>query len=195
MWPDGQGREILFVTSQPDGSRRIALIDPSTGSERTLDARTILEGNDEEIVDARWSPDGKLIALEVKGDEAGLSYVWNPATGEVRALNFQELAGSRSPRWDPSGEWLYFIPGLLTLDKPEEGLYAFRVSDAGIYKMLPGVFVAEGIVVTREQLLGVSVVGSDQGPQLFAASLGELKRQGIQVAHWDRQQGLFVSNK
>jgi len=160
-----------------------------------LDAEKVLEGTDEEIADVRWSPDETLIVLEVEGEEAGLSYVWNPATGDVQALNFPGLAGSKSPRWDSSGKWLFFVPGVLDLSETEKGLFGYQVSEGKIYKFLQDTFVAKGIVVTGDQLLGVSIAEGGHSPRLFAVSTKDLERQGREVAHWDGRQGKFVASR
>jgi Tol biopolymer transport system component len=50
-----------------------------------------------------WSPDGKELAYQVRGDEEGLA-IRRVATGEVRKL--RHLRYSPEPRWSPDGRWL-----------------------------------------------------------------------------------------
>ena len=47
-------------------------------------------------------------------------------------LIFEGLPGSLSPRWNASGDSLYFAPYLLDLDDSQKGLYEYRVKERWI---------------------------------------------------------------
>jgi dipeptidyl aminopeptidase/acylaminoacyl peptidase len=169
------------------------LVDIPSGAQTDIARRFLSSPREERVTDVRWSPTGQQVAIETAGDEHGLIYVLDLRADTVKPLNIEGTAGSRTPRWDAPGHWLYFVPGLLSLDMTEDGLFGYDLSRGRVWKMLSDTFVAERFAIAGDTLLGVSPLGSTNGPRLFSVSLADLRKQAKEVARWDAAESRFIS--
>ena len=83
----------------------ISLVDPDSGAARKVPGSAGMAA-------PAWSPDGKLLAVEIKGG------VWTiRPNGTGRQLVQQNAS---APSWSASGEWIYVVPSGQDAEEPDE---------------------------------------------------------------------------
>jgi hypothetical protein len=133
---------------------------------------------------AAWSPSGDRVALEIGLDEEPgillISLLGKPSAIFVDQILVDANVSGAQPQWDPSGEWLIFATSG-TGDWKSEGVYAMRVRDGVVFRLLsvvPRRMRIAGDFLYLDQLDRADPSRSD----LKAFRLSALLKSGHQVA-------------
>ncbi|MFP4227721.1 MAG: PDZ domain-containing protein [Salinivenus sp.] len=137
------GSHVLFT----DANRTLWTLDVETGE--TTEVDTDPYATPERAIDPEWSPDGEWIAYAKRQDNLHYAVMlYSVETGDTTQVA-TDLVDTRSPTWDPDGDFLYFLGstdlGLNTgwLDMSSygrpatHGLYAAVLSDDGSAPLRP----------------------------------------------------------
>jgi Tol biopolymer transport system component len=195
LWTSREHSKALFLSETAEGHQKLLLLAWDGAASRTIDLDPPRRDSGGHILDAVWSPDGRWVAVDTYGEEVGIVFLVDASTGQSQRIDFRDLAGSRSPRWDNSGDWLYFVPGLLDLSSSESGLYGYQLSTRKIYRLLDDIFIPPGFNIVGDHLIAVSIKNPNADQRLFSASLTALRENATELAHWDENLGEFVRSR
>lgn len=99
-------QELITIGSCGNPKRPcMCLVNLSSGKSSVLvEARN----RDESIIEASWSPDGKIIAL-IYGTPPYSLYEFNVENGTLMELIKEPVISIANPRWDKTGDWIVYI--------------------------------------------------------------------------------------
>jgi dipeptidyl aminopeptidase/acylaminoacyl peptidase len=189
-WPDRSGRRVLVAYTE---EREAKLFVTDIAHPSSL--RPVLLGVDPEVRtagyelrDVRWSPQGDRIAIEVVSEDVAETYLWYAGSGAVERIGFGPVASS-SPRWDPQGRWMFFLPGVVDPEH-DDGLYVYDTGSKRAYKALSGHHL-DRIEIAGDRLIAVGSADR-KGNAVITVTLQELRRSAVEVARWDAKKKTFV---
>ena len=131
-----------------------------------------------------WSPSGRFVALEVGLDEEPgvllIDAIDKPSAVLIdRPLIAMQIAAA-GPRWHSSGDWLVFHTSGAGGDLSNEGVYALRVKDRTMFRLL--VANVRSMAVSGATLYVVRVnVEADGKGELLAFNIDDLVRKAVRV--------------
>jgi dipeptidyl aminopeptidase/acylaminoacyl peptidase len=119
-----------------------------------------------------WSPDGKWITYVTQIDPKLLVYATHhiavsPATGgpaKVLTLAFDRM--SRSPRFSPDGQFIYFIAD----DDGTEDLFRTPASGGEITRAISGHVVVSSYTIAKSGDLAAQITGMDRPAEIFTTT-------------------------
>lgn len=107
------GREMRYRPTWSPDSKKIAFGDKNGKIfVLTVADKSLVEVADEKrgaTLDFDWSPDSMFLAYSLSGENGNRAvWVWSAANKQSRRVT-GEIFDENSPRWDPEGDYLYYI--------------------------------------------------------------------------------------
>ena len=188
LWSKAGGEDCLLSAS-PKGERtlmacrtadgwQLSLIAPDGRIARMTDVDAdALHGVVSTTV-AVWSPTGRNVALEIGFDEEPGVFLIDAGESPSAVLIDRALAkqnvSATDPQWTAAGDWLLFRTSG-TGEHANEGVYAVRLKDRAIVRLVPG-------IVKAFTLAGNTLIVSKTDKQLVAFAFDKLAAQSPVVA-------------
>jgi hypothetical protein len=132
----------------------------------------------------QWSPSGRFVALEVGLDEEPgvlLIDVHDKPSAVLidRPLIPMQIAAA-GPQWHPSGEWLLFHTSGAGGDLANEGVYALRLQDRAIFRLLAANVRSMGVSGATLFVVRLNIEANGKS-ELLALDIDDLMRKGVRV--------------
>jgi hypothetical protein len=196
FWPNHKGDRVLIACESDDGLHLSLL---TVGG-----ARRPIASGDADVMrqavasgPATWSPADSHVALEVGLDEEpGVLLIDagdNPSADFVDKVLVESNVSGAGPQWDVSGDWLIFRTSG-TGDWAHEGVYARRIKDTAVFKLLGT--VPRAMVVSNNTLfMSRSVENMPGQAEWLIFDLPKLLQQGKPVVSNSKSMSRECANK